>query len=125
MYGGDFSLCGYHQAHSPAPLWEDWRYNPFRLVSLMEILRFHAHAFGAVLGLFGQIWTLIDKTGNLSPANGEMLARAVGELNRQCETLHLRSSQHLIGHFLDDLPGIHAFTEISARIKAMHRMVID
>jgi hypothetical protein len=50
---------GNNLVDSPGQVWEDWRQNPFRLVSLMTLLRANAEAF-CNLSLIGQVIAYLE-----------------------------------------------------------------
>ena len=73
-------------AGGPVCLWQE---NPYRLVSLLEMLRFNAHEFVSMANVLGQ-FTMDVGSGRIPQDESvRMVGAACGSLQRHCERLNL------------------------------------
>lgn len=94
---------------------------PYKLVSLMELLKLNAEAFCRASTVIGQAWVLVNRTGDLSATDAGTLGAALGELQRECETLELPSATVQIGRmrqWLDAGSGdLHVLTQMLVELQ--------
>jgi hypothetical protein len=70
----------------PACLWQE---NPYRLVSLWDMLRFNAHEFVSMSNVLGQFTMDIGSGRSPQAESSKQAAQACGHLERHCEKLNL------------------------------------
>lgn len=73
-----------------------WRENPYRLVSLWDMLQLHADVFAADSGRLMKYWIGLRNGGTLDSFGTDELGSALGALKRECEKHGLRSSLNQI-----------------------------
>jgi hypothetical protein len=69
----------------------------------MELLTLNADAFCRASTIIGQAWVLINRGAPLSPSDSGAIGTVIGELQRECEKLELRSALvHIIWQVILD-----------------------
>jgi hypothetical protein len=69
-----------------------WLENPYRLVSLWDMLQFNADVFAADSGRLMKFWVGLRRGGVLDDFGSKELGGTLGALERECEKHGLRSS---------------------------------
>lgn len=81
------------------PMVWPWETEPYKLWSLLDMLRFYAHTFCKISGLLGQMWIQINQIGNLTEQDAKTLAKTIGGLQRECSELGLKGIVSQIDNF--------------------------
>ncbi len=99
---------------------------PYRLVSLMELLKLNADAFRRVSTVLGQAWVLINRGGDINVNDAGTLGGALGDLKRECETLELSSPIAQIGRIRQWLDaGSNEMRFLAPMLVELQNRVID
>jgi hypothetical protein len=105
-----------------------WLENPYRLVSLLDMLTFYAHDFCRASGIIGQLYAQVQ--AGVSPAQGSwgLVAGELGILERACEQMGLTTTlaqiQRIKPIFVGGAQHV-VFADLTREIMEIHTRMLD
>lgn len=105
-----------------------WRENPYRLVSLWDMLRFYAEHFCRASGILGQMYSKIQQGFNLADSSWGVIGGELGLLEKHCDNLGLvitGSQIKRIKTLLDDGHGNVPVEYFGQQMIEVHTRLVD